>query len=672
MRVDQEPGYRPDIDGLRAVAVLAVVGYHGWPGRITGGFVGVDVFFVISGFLISGIIIRGIETGTFTFGGFYARRIRRIFPALALVLAAAALIGWWMLLPAEYEQLGRHIAAGALFMSNIQLWTESGYFDTAAESKPLLHLWSLGIEEQFYLLWPFVLVLVWRLAPKGRWQAIAAIAVVSIAANIVLVRSSPSAAFYLPFTRFWELLIGAMIAAWPGGAGKFATGRPMTLRTRNVLAAGGSLLIAASVLRFHRDIAFPGWWALLPAGGTAALIIAGPTAWINRRLLSLRPVVVMGLLSYPLYLWHWPLLSFIRVADLDPETTRNLKLGALAFSLLAAWLTWRFLEQGLRRRPAGRVAIPIAGVMAAVAALGVVVDRGPRIGPHTELAVNPFIRVDSLDRNAACSRRFAMPERFFDSVFCNVAGSGDPDVVLLGDSHAAVLWPGVADVHRMQGALLIGGRSCPYVRGTRAWTAQDPGNRERCPIIMDAAWKTLEGRPRTVILMTRWPYYIDGGYGPVEHDQDPRFISDDQPGVGAFELFRTGIERELRNLLAAGHRVFYVQPLPELGFDPRRCLRLRVTDRLREGQDACSISRGAFDRRHETVRSTAREVADRIASERLTIIDPATVLCDETSCHAMLEGIVLYRDDDHLSVAGSQYLWRKLMADSVSGGPGRS
>src|SRR4051812_22457710 len=253
--------YRADVDGLRAVAVLAVLAFHAFPAAVPGGFVGVDVFFVISGFLISGIILAGLEKGTFTFADFYRRRVRRIFPALVLVLAASLGIGWCVLLPDEFSQLGKHIAAGAGFVSNLALWRESGYFDSSAALKPLLHLWSLGVEEQYYLAWPLLLFLARGRAKATLWM-IAAIGLGSFALNLAFVGSRPSAVFYLPPTRFWELMAGSALAfaslqrpaALPGGQ-----------RLKDCGAWLGTGLIGASLWMLHESQPFPGWRALLPA-----------------------------------------------------------------------------------------------------------------------------------------------------------------------------------------------------------------------------------------------------------------------------------------------------------------------------------------------------------------------------------------------------------------------
>ncbi len=304
--------YRPDIDGLRAVAVLAVVSFHAFPQLTPGGFVGVDVFFVISGFLISTIILKAHAQNTFSYARFYARRIRRIFPALMLMLAASLVFGWFALTPNEFAELGRHAAAGTLFVSNLALWREAGYFDHEAQLKPLLHLWSLGIEEQFYLIWPLFL-----LRFRRATAALVAVVVLSFAANVWLVHSKPDATFYMPFTRFWELASGALLAQLAlmapngdalGGLRRFAPFLGDSRALRDALSVAGTLLVLAPVLRLSHTASFPGFWAALPVLGTVALIAAGQRAIINRRLLSAPPMVLIGLISYPLYLWHWPLL----------------------------------------------------------------------------------------------------------------------------------------------------------------------------------------------------------------------------------------------------------------------------------------------------------------------------------------------------------------------------
>src|ERR1700730_14791875 len=318
--------YRRDIDGLRAIAILSVLGFHAAPRLMPGGFIGVDVFFVISGYLISGIILKALARDRFSFNDFYARRIRRIFPALIVVLLSVLSFGWLKLFPDEYTGLAKHVAAGSAYVSNFLLNKESGYFDTTAELKPLLHLWSLGIEEQFYILWPLLLVLTWKY--RAQWLLLVAIAGASFVLNVARLGSHPVATFYLLPTRLWELALGGILARaqLPGVTlpesftrllhfgGSFVRPDLAAAATRRrVGAALGLGLLAVSIGALDSHGLFPGWWAAGPTIGTLLLIAAGEDTWINRHVLGNQPMVFIGQISYPLYLWHWPLLSFTRI-----------------------------------------------------------------------------------------------------------------------------------------------------------------------------------------------------------------------------------------------------------------------------------------------------------------------------------------------------------------------
>jgi peptidoglycan/LPS O-acetylase OafA/YrhL len=359
--------YRPDIDGLRAIAVMLVVDFHAFPEAMPGGFIGVDIFFVISGFLITGIIARELDRQHFGLLAFYARRIRRIFPALIVVLSATLVLGWLWLLPEAYAQLSSDTFASAAFVSNIALWLQSGYFDIESGKKPLLHLWSLGIEEQFYLFWPLILML----AARWRLSLLAVASVLGVASfgpNVALIGPDPVATFYLPFTRAWELLAGATLAC---GWNQLRH----TPAASNWRAVAGVLLIAISAAVLDSRSAFPGWWAVLPVAG-AALLLSAPMAWGSRQLLASTAMVRIGLISYPLYLWHWPLLVFFGIIKFAPLTLleRALIVG-LSFAL--AWLTYRFIEIPFRFGRPTRLRIATLGSgMALVALAGGVIVRG--------------------------------------------------------------------------------------------------------------------------------------------------------------------------------------------------------------------------------------------------------------------------------------------------------
>lgn len=333
-------GYRAYIDGLRAIAVLSVVGFHAFPDWIFSGFVGVDIFFVISGFLISSIILMNLDRNRFSYVEFYVRRIKRIFPALILVISSCFALGWYILLPDEFTQILKHVAAGGAFVSNFALWNEAGYFDNSAHTKPLLHLWSLSIEEQFYIAWPLLVGLMW----KRQWNFLAvslAIGGCSFLANVVIVNIDPTAAFYSPWTRFWELMIGCSLAY-------LSLRHPTRVQTHpNILSALGMTALVIGIFAIPSGRAFPGWWALLPTVGTFLVIAAGSEAWVSKRVLASRAFVWVGIISYPLYLWHWPAFVFTRLI-----VGRNLhiveRLLLIVLSMVLAYLTYRFLEKPIR------------------------------------------------------------------------------------------------------------------------------------------------------------------------------------------------------------------------------------------------------------------------------------------------------------------------------------
>ena len=339
---------------MRAVAVLGVVIYHAFPWMIPGGFIGVDIFFVISGYLISGILYKGHLEGDFSFREFYGRRIRRLFPALITMLAITLGYGWLILLPDEFRQLGKHVAAGTLFIQNIVFWQESGYFDTAASLKPLLHLWSLAVEEQFYIFFPLVLMVLWK-RPRMVAPAMGVLLVVTLVLNVVMsVQNSVSDFFLTPY-RAWEFLGGSLLAWW-----HYEKGHEEEVPSyREALSWGGLILLVLGMSVIHTGEPYPGWRALLPVAGTLLLMEGGAGggtngAWVNRKILSHPAVVWIGLISYPLYLFHWPALAFVHIVKGE-----NPKLGyvfaALGCSILLSTAVYYLLERRLRHHRAGWV-----------------------------------------------------------------------------------------------------------------------------------------------------------------------------------------------------------------------------------------------------------------------------------------------------------------------------
>ena len=442
--------YRPDIDGLRAIAVLSVVVFHAFPSFIRGGFVGVDIFFVISGFLISKHIWEELGTGVFSIKTFYARRVKRIFPALSIVFLSCLVMGWIILTPGEYEQLGRHVLAGTAFVSNLLFWKEAGYFDNAADTKPLLHLWSLGIEEQFYIVWPLFLAFFWRYSRHLGWAFIGVMGV-SLTYSEIISHRDVVADFYSPFTRFWELALGAALA-------HSALIKPnLDSKIRSLISWFGLFLLIVAVIIIQKNYLFPGLWALLPTMGAACIIFAGEDAWVNRQLLSLRMFVWFGLMSYPLYLWHWPLLTFARIMESGTPSVL-VRLCLLATSILLAWLTYKFIERPIRSKPRSKKLILMLSLsMLTLGISGLIVkdNHGFKSRQFSMLNGDSSTIILGADRDKLqheCG--IAEPQKSFFQYCLKSPGTDDPNYILIGDSKGEALYYGLVreskpDMHWM-------------------------------------------------------------------------------------------------------------------------------------------------------------------------------------------------------------------------------
>ena len=364
--------YRPDIDGLRALAILPVVLFHAFPNLLPGGFIGVDIFFVISGYLITSILLKDIQAGSYSIKTFYARRVRRIFPALSVVLLFCLALGWVVLTAVEYRALGKHVAGGAGFIANFMFWKEAGYFDAAGDTKPLLHLWSLGIEEQFYIVWPLLLYFFAKRSWNILWM-IAGVALLSFALNIIRIGADPSGTFYSPFSRSWELALGAFLAYQTLHPAQVLTS--IIERHKSLLSGLGLIMVVIGFVVINESRAFPGWWALLPAVGSALLIASGPHALVNRFVLSQKIFIWVGLISFPLYLWHWPLLSFARIIYSETPPF-DVRVVLVVLSAVLAALTYYLIEKPIRQSSSKRpLIIALSILMLCICIAGVVVYK---------------------------------------------------------------------------------------------------------------------------------------------------------------------------------------------------------------------------------------------------------------------------------------------------------
>ncbi len=626
--------YRADIDGLRAMAVLAVVAYHAFPTRVPGGFVGVDVFFAISGYLISGLILEALAANRFSVTGFYARRARRIFPALALVLAAVFGAGWFLLFADDFAVVGRHIAGGAGFVANLVLWREAGYFDAAAETKPLLHLWSLGIEEQFYLLWPALLVLGWRRRIHPLVMSVTVL-VASFLFSVWTVRVDRVEAFYSPATRLWELLLGGALASAAGAA------RPRGA-WREAGAGAGLALILAGLLMISPDRVFPGLWVLLPTGGACLLIACGPEARVNRTLLSNPVLVWVGLISYPLYLWHWPLLAFARIAYASTPPA-SVRLALVAGSLALAWITFEVIEKPVRRGAAGWLAVPALCVaMTAVAAVGLSVQaaEGYVDRPVNRSDQAHFLQYyDRLHRRglaeayrAECDFMEWGTEAVRDAVSPSCTEPGERRTVFLwGDSYAQALSLGIRSV-------LPGDSRLAQVATSGCRPSFDdidsavPGG--RCRRANTYAVERIRALRPAVVVVAQM----------ARHEQtDWRLLADRILALGAARV------------VVVGPSPRWSPSLPEVvagRYWGRRY------DRVREGLD---LTATAVDHTLGSVAFDGRRVA------YVSLVDS---LCDADGCLAVVAPgarDLIAVDSGHLSPKGSVFVVRRALAPYLAG-----
>ena len=655
--------YRRDIDGLRALAVLSVVAFHAFPAAVPGGFIGVDVFFVISGYLITSIILKGLASGSFSFVDFYSRRILRIFPALTLVAGTTLFLGWHTLLPGEFRDYAKSLAAGLTFVANFNFWSESGYFDTSAELKPLLHLWSLGDEEQFYLLWPFCLFLCFRLrASPGRWIATGLL--LSFVINIAFVASSPAASYFLLPARAWQLLIGGLLAYSVGRNGFTATPR-----IAGWAAWTGAGLFLAGVFLISRDTSFPGWWAILPTLGGSLIIAAGPKTFLNGNVLGARALVGIGLISYPLYLWHWPLLSFLRIVrGTEPGV------GALAltvgFAVALSMLTYRVIELPVRRggQRSTLVLLSISVVLLFLA--GEVFFRD---GVPSRLK-DPKVLSDAIALQWPDELRFGSDcqSKFPGGVIgeCLVQdGHRRADALILGDSHANHLYWGLAKELSRHGRNLmqIVGGGCPPLYGVK--TLERGVLVEHCTHITDRSidFAVAHREIRTVFLSARWPSYILGreARDPADHVSKYELTLSGQPdnSLPRGEVFARALDETLSRLLSAGKTVVFVHDVPEAPFHPRECLSWspnRFVNRVQ--RETCDYPATYHESRELEFRSFLSGVLNRYP--QVAQIDPGPLFCTRDKCLVSVAGELLYRDYDHLSIHGAKWLAGQLLSQS--------
>jgi peptidoglycan/LPS O-acetylase OafA/YrhL len=612
--------YRPEIDGLRAVAIVPVVLFHAGVKVLAGGYVGVDLFFVLSGFLIGSIIFREVDAGEFSLIRFYERRVRRIAPALLLVIACVLATALVLFFPDDFKRVARSAIATLLFISNLNFWSEADYFGTASQTKPLLHTWSLSVEEQFYILFPPLIVAIARLGRDLRKAALWAIFAVSLAFSWWQTAAHPSAAFFLPFSRTWELMAGALLAAG-------ALPEVRNPRAREAIAVAGLLAIVAAILLFTERTPFPGLAALLPVLGSVALVHCSQGTRTGR-LLSTRPMVGIGLISYSLYLWHWPLIVFVEYAT-EQSLSGWATVLVVSAAVLAAVLSWRFVErpfrnpQRVRRAPLFAMAGSAAAGLAAVSSAIILAKGVP--GRYSE----PTLALLEQQRDFSPLRGRCHLITGPTGPVCQLGADVAPEVLVWGDSHGVELSYALAEDARGRRAALLQATtsSCPPLPSAKRSPACDRRNDDIEALIL------RKPDIRTVVLVGYW------SNNPEVQERD---------GTAA------AIATTARQLAAAGKRVLIMEDAPAQSFDvPRRLARLSEQGRLDQ-----QTGRTVTEDRATT--AYLRPTLERLRREGIGIIDAKAALCRGDRCDIYRHGKSLYFDKHHLSMAGARVVARQI------------
>jgi peptidoglycan/LPS O-acetylase OafA/YrhL len=627
--------YRPDIDGLRAVAVLLVFAYHLNVFNMFGGFIGVDVFFVISGFLISSVIFREMEQSRFSLPGFYQRRIRRIFPALLVMMIVTTIVASIYLLPSELNDFAKSLLAAAFSVSNIYFWKQSSYF-SPNDNKPLVHTWSLGVEEQFYIFFPIFLVLVRRYFPNKFRHAILGAAAVSFALNVYGSYAWPTATFYFPFTRVWELLLGTILALG-------ILPRAQSIVARNVLSAGGLLLIGACALLYSGHIHFPGIAALIPCLGAAFVIAGGETgSSLAGRLLSLKPVVFIGLISYSLYLYHWPIIVFQQTSMIQfrDASNRSVHSMILLFSIIVAALSWRLVEVPFRKgrwmlkgTPAFTFASTGAAVLTALG-LAIIAFRGlPSRYTPREVAIASYLDTSLPARSGTCFIESGEAvTRSFDASDCLRQDPSRKNYLLMGDSHAAHLWYGLESVFPGINFLQANASGCEPTLQRRQGRAVDRLN--------DLMWGDICNPMMNFIYNDYLPKH------PVDRILlAARWEPEDLPRL---DNTITTLKQRGFSIVLFGPIVQYDSPLPRL-----------LVASLKTNDPSVPI-------RHKLTRYAAldQELEARATGDwHITYVSYFKLLCPHAVClEYATADVPLQSDYGHLTQAGSMLVSEKLKA----------
>ena len=652
--------YRPEIDGLRAIAVLPVVLFHAGFQWFQGGYVGVDVFFVISGYLITTLLIEDLKAGRFSIADFYERRAKRILPALFFVAIVCIPFAIAWMVPEDLIGFGKSLVAVGTFSSNIFFWQESDYFSPVSEAMPLLHTWSLAVEEQYYVLFPLILAAFWRFGPRRLFLGILAASLASLAVSEWSLAHAPEANFYLPHTRAWELFTGSLLALYIHHNG--------TQRS-NLFSILGLTAVLVSVFIYDGETPFPGIYALLPVVGTALIILYAATGTWVARLLSLRGFVFMGLISYSFYLWHQPLFAFARVRSLH-EPHKALMLTLVFASLALAILTWKYVETPFRKslrisRSRKAIFTLSATGLIALMAVGGFIDEQRGFPDRNDLEVVESLKEIPNVRVSYCHKKGRRSvEEMAAGEFC-VVGDGDIRYAIIGDSHAGAIFDYADDYLSDAGTSAIavsGGYCAPLLNGFEA--------EKGCADVMSSAFESILENPDvdTIIMLAEWAIYTEGFR---DHDT-PRKVRDNDGRASVVSDNATVLARSMNETIAsiesAGKNVILVLPVPE--FEQRandfveKAVFLGYAESINQAVSLLpSLDQAEYRRRNHRVFPLLEQYGNKV-----TLLPVQHLFCEAGSCRQYDDGKkLLFSDSNHVNYYGAELIVNEIFGEILSG-----
>lgn len=637
--------YNPALDGLRGIAISLVLLFHIWPEHFSFGYVGVDIFFVLSGYLITQIIYTKLQSNSFSFKEFYRNRIRRIFPAMIIVVFTTFLIGYLFFFPSELEQLGRHIKSSAFFYQNFRLIGEVGYWDDAAQLKPLLHFWSLSIEEQFYLLWPLIIFVLYKLRAN---LFVSLLIVFSLL--LVVPQFTDIDMFYHSFARFWELTFGGLVYAI---STKFNTSKYINKLQLVIL-----ILFVISIAFTYGNTTF-NLLKTLVVVVTTGLLILSISSNPNQKVLSSSPLVFLGLISFPLYLWHYIFLSYMHIFGLEVQ---DYGIWIVLFSVFISYLTYRFIEIYARKQTSYKFAASLIVIALAIGFLGQYVNKQNGLQNRTHLISNDkfkqqFIRTPAQNQTGILlTTKILGHKPTNDYIKATSDDLSKKFIAVIGDSHAHTAYPGFAKEFSKKGyeTILLANSSCPpYLGGAMGKNMADV---QKCEKKISDIYTTIKNilHLKKVILVTRGTEYMnDIGYGVVDDGGKPlnyhfkdffaNKTSYDQKEK-FFEVLENNFKKYNKNDKL---NFYYLLENPELGFSPKNCMERPFSLFPSE----CRLSYEDYIARAGEYRTKVKNISKKYPN--IIILDPKDLYCDTKYCYAIKDGKMLYADDDHHSVDGS-------------------